>query len=106
MGTAVIIICMLALISTATTITVSQFGYGYRSWFGWYPLTMAINPLSGQCFPDGTSNCTRMTDCCSNYCAIDTNPSETICRPTPCGCPQPPWGPINDHCWRYWSECY
>ncbi|CAG7733336.1 unnamed protein product [Allacma fusca] len=104
MGTPITILCTITLISMAIKMTVSQFGYGYRSWFGWHPRSIAVNPLSDQCFPDGTSECLRMTDCCSTHCAI-AGTWETVCRPTPCGCPQPPWGPINDNCWRYWSHC-
>ncbi|CAG7823935.1 unnamed protein product [Allacma fusca] len=105
MGTSVTILYTITLISMATKVAVSQFGYGYRSWFGWNPHISAINPLSDECFPDGTSNCRRMTDCCSNNCEIDMNPHETVCKPGTCGCPQPPWGPINDKCWRYGRDC-
>ncbi|CAG7824471.1 unnamed protein product [Allacma fusca] len=104
MGKAVILVFTITLISMATKMTVSQFGYGYRNWFGYGPRNMAINPLSDECFPDGTENCIRMTDCCSNYCDI-TGPRASACRPTRCGCPQPPWGPINDNCKRYFSSC-
>ncbi|CAG7729750.1 unnamed protein product, partial [Allacma fusca] len=105
MRTSTTLICTITLISMATKIAVSQIGYGYRNWFGYHPRIIAINPLSDECFPDGTSNCLRMTDCCSNHCAL-VDFSETVCKPTPCGCPQPPWGPINDYCWRYNSDCY
>ncbi|CAG7815265.1 unnamed protein product [Allacma fusca] len=84
---------------------VSQMGYGYRNLFGWRPRTIEIYPLSDECLPDGTKNCRRMTDCCSNWCTTN-GPSETICKPTPCDCPQSPWGPVNDYCKWPLDSCH
>ncbi|CAG7720357.1 unnamed protein product [Allacma fusca] len=102
MRTAALFVCFLALASTVLKVVNAQFGYGYRNWLG---LALPINPMSGECLPDG-SDCTRTPDCCSGHCKWGY-PTNT-CIPSPCGCPQPPWTdePIYEICKDYMRLCY
>ncbi|CAG7817438.1 unnamed protein product, partial [Allacma fusca] len=102
MRTATLFCCVLALASTVQKMVYAQFGDGYRTWLG---LALPINPMSGECLPDG-SICTRVTDCCSGNCSWGHPTS--ICRPNPCGCPQPPWTdePIYETCKLFMQRCY
>ncbi|CAG7673146.1 unnamed protein product [Allacma fusca] len=96
-GSVILVLTWLAIHSVE-----SQFGQEYRSWFG---LALRSNPFIPTCQPDGEP-CVRMTDCCSNHCRGRV-PGPNICKPSFCGCPQPPYSdvPIIEKCKDFSSYC-